>query len=59
MDQVSDMLTSIKNAQAVSKPTVSVPFSNLKYEIAKVLEKEGFLDKVEKKGKKNKKNYRN
>lgn len=50
MDPISDMLTSIKNALAVRHSTVSVPFSNLKYEIAKILEKEGFVEKVEKRG---------
>jgi small subunit ribosomal protein S8 len=54
MDPISDMLTSIKNAQAVFKETVEIPFSNLKYEIAKILEKEKFIEKVEKKGKKTK-----
>lgn len=51
MDQISNMLTSIKNAIAVKKQTVSLPFSNLKYEIAKILEREGFIERVEKKGK--------
>jgi len=55
MDPISDMLTQIRNAQAVKKETVNVPFSNLKYEIAKVLEKEGFLKKVGKQGKKTRK----
>jgi small subunit ribosomal protein S8 len=55
MDQVSEMLTMIRNAQAVLKQTVTVSFSNLKYEIAHILEKEGFVEKVEKKGKKAKK----
>ena len=55
MDPISDMLTSIKNALAVRHPTVSVPLSNLKYEVAKILEKGGFVAKVEKKGKKAKK----
>ncbi len=54
-DPISDMLTSIKNAQAVLKETVEVPFSNFKYEIAKILEKNGFIAKTEKKGKKIKK----
>ena len=49
------MLTAIRNAQLVLKEQVSVPFSNLKYEIAKILEKEGFVEGVEKKGKKVKK----
>ena len=52
MDPISDMLIQIKNAQAVFHPTVEIPFSNLKYEIAKILEKKGFIEKVEKKGKK-------
>ena len=55
MDPISNMLTAIRNAQAVRHPTVSFPFSNLKYEIAKILEKQGFIEKVEKKGKKVKK----
>lgn len=54
MDTISDMLTQIRNAVAVSKSTVSIPYSNLKYEIAKILEKKGFIEDIEKKGKKNK-----
>lgn len=46
------MLTVIRNAQAVRHPTVDLPFSNLKYEIAKILEKHGFIEKVEKEGRK-------
>jgi small subunit ribosomal protein S8 len=55
MDAVTDMLNRIRNAQAVLHPTVDVPFSNLKYEIAKILVKHGFIEKVERKGKKAKK----
>ena len=55
MDPVADMLISIKNAQAVSKETVQIPFSKLKFEIAKVLKKQGFVGNVEKKGRKIKK----
>jgi small subunit ribosomal protein S8 len=55
MDQISEMLTAIRNAQAVLKPTVIVPLSNFKYEIVKIMEREGFIEKSEKKGKKNKK----
>ena len=50
MDPIADMLTSIRNAQAVLKETVKVPFSKFKFELAKVLEKNGFVKKVEKKG---------
>lgn len=50
MDPINDMLNIIKNAQAAGKETASIPFSNLKYEIAKVLERENFIGKIEKKG---------
>ena len=53
-DPIADMLNRIKNAQTVHRPTVEVFFSNLKYEIAKILGKEGFIEKVEKKGRKTK-----
>ncbi len=53
-DSISNMLTSIRNAQAVLHPTVEIPFSNLKYEIAKILQKQGFVGQIEKKGKKTK-----
>ncbi len=46
------MLNRIINAQKVLHPAVEVPFSNLKYEIAKILEKSGFVEKIEKKGRK-------
>jgi len=49
MDPIADMLTSIRNAQAVSKETVSFSFSKIKFEIAKLFKKEGFIDKVDKK----------
>ncbi len=54
-DPIADMLNRIRNAQAVLQPTVDIPFSNLKYEIAKILAKYGFVGKIEKKGKKIKK----
>jgi len=55
MDTVANMLTIINNAQAVRKTTVIVPYSRLKYEIAKILEQQGFILSVEKKNKKMKK----
>jgi len=54
-DPIADMFNRIRNAQAVFHPTADVPFSNIKFEIAKILEQEGFITKAEKKGKKNKK----
>lgn len=53
-DSIADMLNRIKTSQAVLKPTVTLPFSNLKYELGKILEKQGFIEKIEKKGRKNK-----
>ncbi len=52
VDPISDMLTRIRNAQAVSKKTAEVPYSKLKLDLAKILEKEGFVGKVETKGRK-------
>jgi small subunit ribosomal protein S8 len=54
-DPISDMLIQLKNAALVGKPSVLVPASNLKMEIAKVLLKQGFLSNVTKRGKKNRK----
>jgi len=44
------MLTAIRNGLAVRKPNVSSPFSKLKYEIGEILKKQGFVEKVEKRG---------
>jgi small subunit ribosomal protein S8 len=49
------MLTRIRNAQRVQKPSIEVPFSKLKFEIAKVLLKEGFLKEAEQRGRKGRK----
>ena len=54
MDQITDMLNRIRNAQAVLHPKVEIPFSNLKYEIAKILEKNSLIEKAVKNGKKEK-----
>lgn len=45
-DPISDMLTRIRNAQAVKKPDLSLPYSKLKFAIAKILEKEGYVARV-------------
>lgn len=47
-DPIADMLTRIRNAVAVKKPTVVLPFSKLKFTIAKVLETEQYISKAEK-----------
>ena len=43
-DPIADMLTRIRNAQMVDKPTVVMPSSKLKVAIAKVLKDEGYID---------------
>jgi small subunit ribosomal protein S8 len=54
-DPIADMLIRIKNAQAVKHQTVDIPYSKLKYQIANVLLKEGFIEKIERKFRKEKK----
>ena len=46
-DPITDMLNRIRNAQAVSHQTVDIPFSKLKAEIAKILEEEKFITKID------------
>ena len=55
MDPIADMLTKIRNAGAVGKKTVSVSYSSFKYELGKILEKEGFIEKIKKRGRDKKK----
>jgi len=43
-DPIADMLTRIRNAQSVAKPSVVMPSSKLKASIAKVLKDEGYID---------------
>jgi len=54
VDPIADMINRIKNAQAVKKETVEVPFSKIRFEIGKILERTGFLKNVELKTKQNK-----
>jgi len=43
-DPIADMLTRIRNAQAVDKTAVTMPSSKLKVAIAQVLKDEGYID---------------
>jgi small subunit ribosomal protein S8 len=45
-DPVSDMLTRIRNGQKARKLAVTMPASNLKLAVGKVLEKEGYVTSV-------------
>ena len=43
-DPIADMLTRIRNAQAVGKESVVLPYSRIKEELAKILLKNGLLN---------------
>ncbi len=51
-DPIADLLNRIRNAQILSRSEVRVPFSKLKYEIAKILEQKKFVKKISKVGRK-------
>ena len=42
-DPIADMLTRIRNANMVSHPSVEMPSSKLKVQLAKLLKEEGFI----------------
>lgn len=50
MDTVGDMLTRIRNASMARHEDVRLPFSDLRWRIAELLEKEGYIAKAEKHG---------
>lgn len=54
-DPIADFINRIKTAQMAGLPSILVPFSKLKFEIAELLVRENYALKVEKKGKKTKK----
>ena len=45
-DPIADMLSRIRNAIAVNKTEVSLPYSNAKERVARILAKNGFLKDV-------------
>ncbi|MFH1745374.1 MAG: 30S ribosomal protein S8 [bacterium] len=47
-DPIADMLTRIRNSSAVNKREVIMPMSKIKYKIAEILKKEGWILDVEK-----------
>ncbi|MFZ5365073.1 MAG: 30S ribosomal protein S8 [Patescibacteria group bacterium] len=48
-DTIADMLTRIRNASAVKKAEVTMPYSKLKFAIAQILKQEGYIKDVQKK----------
>ncbi len=47
MDPIADMLSRIRNAAAVQKAEIVLPMSKLKFNIAKLLEENGWVTKAE------------
>ena len=47
-DPIADMLTRMRNALFVGKKEVWVPYSRIKFEILSLLQKEGWIEAVEK-----------
>ena len=45
-DPIADMLTRIRNANALKHDTVKMPSSKMKVEIAKILKEEGFIKEL-------------
>jgi small subunit ribosomal protein S8 len=43
-DPIADMLTRIRNALMAGKPSVDIPKSKIKVEIARILKEEGFIE---------------
>lgn len=46
-DSIADMLTRIRNAASAGHATVEVPASNLKKAIARILQEEGYIGRIE------------
>ena len=55
VDPIADMLNRVVTAQAVQKETVVLPFSQIKYAIAKILEQRRFVKHVDFRGKRTRK----
>ncbi len=49
-DPIADMLTRIRNANALKHKSVSMPSSKMKVEIARILKEEGFIEDYSVKG---------
>lgn len=47
IDPIADMLSRIRNASAVKKTEVVLPMSKIKFNIAQILAREGFINKAE------------
>lgn len=55
LDPISDLLTRLRNAKASRKTMVIAPYSKFKEAVLEVMQKEGFVDKIEVKNNEGKK----
>jgi len=55
MDPIADMLIRLKNAGSARKPSVLVPYSKMKFAIATLLAREGFIGGVARRTRRGKK----
>lgn len=46
IDPIADMLTRIRNALAVGKNEIRLPYSRIKQQVAELIKKSGFIDGV-------------
>ena len=46
-DPIADMLTRLRNATASGQSSLTLPYSKLKSDIAKILKKEGYINETE------------
>src|SRR3989339_2170309 len=53
MDPISNMIIMLKNASLSNKKSVSFPYSNMKNAVAECLKKEGYINQISKKTRKN------
>ena len=51
-DSISNLIIHIKNANSAGLPIANITFSKMKFEMLKLLEKEGYVGKVKEVGKK-------
>jgi small subunit ribosomal protein S8 len=49
-DPIGDMIIQIKNAKMAGIRAVEIPYSRLKFDVAKIMQEEGYLDSVDKSG---------
>lgn len=54
-DPIADMITQIRNAQMVLKEAIEFPYSKIRHEIAKILEREKFISGMQIHGRRSRK----